>query len=253
MAQIFETGHARNVANFEKLIGYCAAHNGTYQPSKESIQLASLQTVLENARVSLADVTEKLVAYNNAIGERQLIFADFKKLATRVISALSVSGAPEKTVDHAKAVNKKIQGARSGKKATAKVKANDADMPDPNVAPSPDKSISVSQQSYDQLLEHFAKLISILQAEPTYAPNEHELQIAQLNVLHENMKNANTAAKTTQVALSNSRLKRNDILYNNTNSLHAASMDIKKYIKSIFGPISPQYKQISGIKFTAYK
>lgn len=37
-----------------------------------------------------------------------------------------------------------------------------------------DKTISVSQQSYDALIDNFGKLIDLVGTEPTYTPNETE-------------------------------------------------------------------------------
>ena len=41
MASNSETGHAKNVANFEDLISFCTGYGATYNPSKAAIQLAA--------------------------------------------------------------------------------------------------------------------------------------------------------------------------------------------------------------------
>jgi len=62
---------------------------------------------------------------------------------------------------------------------------------DPNT-PAP-KTISTSQQSYDQQIQHLAGIISILQSEPSYAPNETDLKIVTLTA-----KQADLTAKIAQ-------------------------------------------------------
>ena len=44
MASTTETGHAKNVANFEDLISFCTGYGAPYNPSKASIKLAALGT-----------------------------------------------------------------------------------------------------------------------------------------------------------------------------------------------------------------
>ena len=47
------------------------------------------------------------------------------------------------------------------------------------------------------------------------------------------------------------RISRNNLLYKENTGLYDVALDVKNYIKSVFGATSPQYKQVSKIKFTA--
>ncbi|MBK7148718.1 MAG: hypothetical protein IPH78_07800 [Bacteroidetes bacterium] len=40
MASTTETGHAKNVANFEDLISFCTGYGASYNPSKAAIAIA---------------------------------------------------------------------------------------------------------------------------------------------------------------------------------------------------------------------
>ncbi len=42
MSSTSETGHAKNVANFETLIAFCTSYGGQYQPVNTSITLTEL-------------------------------------------------------------------------------------------------------------------------------------------------------------------------------------------------------------------
>jgi len=64
------------------------------------------------------------------------------------------------------------------------------------------------------------------------------------------MKVANTAAIGTNTVLSNARIERDKVLYKPETGLVDIVDDVKKYVKSLFGASTPQYKQISGLKFT---
>ena len=41
MASTTETGHAKNVANFEDLISFCTGYGASYNPSKAAIAIAA--------------------------------------------------------------------------------------------------------------------------------------------------------------------------------------------------------------------
>ncbi|MEP7171235.1 MAG: hypothetical protein ABI855_17840, partial [Bacteroidota bacterium] len=128
------------------------------------------------------------------------------------------------------------------------------DTPTPaNDAAGIDNQISVSQQSYDSLVENFKKLVSLVGSEPTYTPNEVDLQIATLQTLVLDMAAKNTDVINTTTDLSNGRINRNKVLYLKNTGLYDIAQEVKKYVKSVFGASSLEYKQVSKIKFTTYK
>ena len=250
MASTSETGHAKNVANFETLISFCAGYGATFNPSKANLKVPALQTQLASCKANIASVTSTSVAFNNAVNARMIAFDGLKKLSTRLVNSLEVSGAASQTIKDAKTVNAKVQGSK-----LTKADAGKAPAPiDPN-APvvETDKTISASQQSYTSLIEHFSKIITILSTEPTYVPNENPLKIATLNTQLTNLKNTNTAVINAYTTVSNTRISRDQSLYNSTNGLCETAKEIKMYIKSVFGATSQQYKQVSGIEFKSRK
>ena len=131
-------------------------------------------------------------------------------------------------------------------------KASSVQVPtDPNT-PAP-ATISTSQQSYDQLIQHLAGLTSVLDAEPSYAPNETELQVATLQAKQADLTAKNTAVAVAYTTISNSRIARNETLYSNTTGLVETALEVKKYVKSVFGATSPQYAQVKSITFSKPK
>ncbi len=242
MPTYYETGHAKNVANFQDLISFVTGYGATYNPTKNALKLPQLFTLYTTADNALKDVLAKNRAYNDAVNARINAFNGLRPLCTRLVNALQTTDAtPEKIAD-AKAFNKKIQGQRSTKVATPV---------DPNT-PAP-TTISSSHQSYDQLIQHFAGLISVLQSEPSYAPNENDLKIATLTAKEADMTAKNTALATAFTAISNSRIARDKVLYKETTGLVDSAKAIKLYIKSIFGARSAEYAQVSVIEFKKVK
>ncbi len=112
MASTSETGHAKNVANFETLISFCAGYGANYNPSKANLKVPALQTQLASCKANIASVTSTSVAFNNAVNARMIAFDGLKKLSTRLINSLEVSGATSQTIKDAKTVNAKVQGSK---------------------------------------------------------------------------------------------------------------------------------------------
>ena len=239
MASTSETGHAKNVANFQDLIAFCTGYGATYNPTKNALKLPQLNTLFTSGQNALADVVTKNTAYNNAVNARIASFDGIRALSTRLINAFQTTDATTEKINDAKGFNRKIQGKRASK----------IDTPvDPN-APAP-TTISSSHQSYDQLIQHFAGLISVLQSEPTYTPNENDLKIATLTAKQVDMTAKNTALATAYTAVSNSRINRDKVLYKETTGLVPIATDVKKYIKAVFGASSAEYRQVKSIEFT---
>lgn len=249
MASTSETGHHKNVSSFESLISSCQGFGTNYNPSKNSLKIAQLQTQLASVKVNITSVTNTSVAFNNAVNARKTAFTGLEKLCTRLVNALDVTNASDALVKDARTINNKMQGVKS--KVT---KADAGKTIDPN-APVTDtpKTISASQRSYDSLIEHFSKIIAILSTEPTYLPNEVDLKIATLNTQSTNLRNLNTGVINAYTTVSNARIARNLSLYNPANGLCATAKEVKAYVKSVFGATSPQYKQISGLEFKTIK
>jgi len=65
-----ETGHAKNVANFEQLISFCTGYGATYNPAKAALKLTALNTLFTTAQTSLATVKDKFNAYSVAVDAR---------------------------------------------------------------------------------------------------------------------------------------------------------------------------------------
>lgn len=230
-----ETGHAKNLANFQDLISLCAASPG-YNPAAAPLTVAALNLKHTAALSALNNLISAQTIFNNAVNTRLMAFGGIKQLATRIINALHASGADAETIKDAKTINRKIQGKRAATKETPSAANNG-------------NTISAAQLSHDQQAEHFSRLITLLTATPAYAPNEADITLTALAAKLTELKAANTAVINAATAGSNSRIARNEELYHPRTGLIATAVSVKKYIKSVYGATSPQYKQVSGIRF----
>lgn len=248
MTSQIETGHAKNVANFKRMITFCVSYQTDYSPSKQALQVANLQVQLSNAENVLANVKTTERAFNNATNLRMDAFSPLKKLATRVVNALEATEATKETIKDAVSINRKIQGKRANKKEVQEEKPVDV-----NATPPADKKISASQQSYDQLIEHTAKLLQLVSTEVSYNPNEVDLKVATLQSVLSNLNAANEAVINAYTQWSNTRIERDQLLYNPVNGIVKTAADIKKYVKSVYTATGPKYKQISSLEFREVK
>ncbi len=244
MAPIYETGHAKNVANFQDLISFCQGYGAAYNPSNENLTIPSLQLLYQEAESKLDDTKTQKTTFDNATNTRKISFAGLKPLSTRIINALASSGADAMAVENAKGINKKIQGTSSPKPGSSQTPLPEGDN---------SGGISTSQQSYDKLIDHFTGLIELLSQNKSYAPNEDDLKLATLQAKLTDLKTTNTALINAFTANSNARISRNQTLYNKDTGLVQRSKEVKKYVKSVFGGSSPQYSQVSGLEFRMYK
>ncbi len=243
MASTTESGHAKNVANLESLISFVKGYGATYNPSKDSIKIVALEAILANAKQSLIDIDTLFPAYTNAVSAREFAFAPLSKIITRVNNAIKATDTTELVDNSVKTLVRKLQGTRASAKISdenKKLLAEDGKEVN---------QISASQMGYDNRVENLYRLLMLLNSIPQYNPNEEELKISTLTALYEDLKAKNTAVVETTTPLSNSRIARNEVMYKPLAGLVDIAFDTKVYIKSVFGPSSPQYKQVSKLEF----
>jgi hypothetical protein len=244
MASTSETGHQKNVANFDDLISFATGYGTVFNPSKPSIKLTALQTLSTSAKAAISAVNAAEPAYKNAVAARESGFEPLSKLITRVNNALKATDTTDQIDESAKTLVRKIQGTRATAKKTEEEKKTLA------AAGKEVVEISSSQMSYDSRLDNFDKLIKLLTSVTLYAPNEADLKVTALTTLYNDLKTKNAAVIAATTPLSNARISRNDILYKDITGLCDIAADVKTYVKSVYGATSPQYKQVSGLKFT---
>ena len=238
MASTSETGHAKNVSNFETMISYCTGYGATYNPSNSEILLSELTTLHNQSKdvVKLVNIT--VSPFNDAEGQRKLIFKPLKPLSTKVLGALRGVNAPSTVIADAETINRKIQGKRA-----------DNSVEETPVGETPKDKISVSQQSFDMQIDHFDKLIQLVTIEPKYTPNEIPLKVITLNGFKTQLEIINTAVKNAYTPYSSAMIARDKKLYDPQTGLVERAQVVKNYVKSIFGASSPEYKLINKLRF----
>ena len=244
MTSISEVGHAKNVANLQKLTEQVTVYT-LYNPPIESLTVPNLQTLYTTSSTKLNEVEEKRNANKNAIALRQSAFENLKPTSTKIINHLDILGLLQGTLDQAKSLNRLIQG---GQKKTIILPEN----PD-NGQPSTTNPISTSRQSYTQQAENFGILLQLLSTIPTYNPNEDDLKLANLNTYKDSLVSSTQSVEQTEAELNLKLIERDQLLYADGTGLYSIAQNVKKYVKSIYGATSPEYTNVSNIEFTNRK
>lgn len=247
MTTVSKFGHDGNIINFDQMLGYIAGYGSSFSPSKNSIKLPSLQLVSNNANACNTAANAAAATLSIATSARMTAFLPLNKLSTRILNALKATDTTEALDERVTSLVHKLQGRRVTPKLTAEqreaAKATGTEV----------KEISSTQLSFDVRVDTLDKLLKLLAGIPLYAPNEAELKLTALIALYNDLKAKNNAVLTATVALSNARIARNDVLYKPNTGLVDLAIDVKTYVKSVYGATSQQYKQISGLRFTRPK
>ena len=238
MPSTSEVGHAKNVANLQKLTEQVIVYT-LYNPPVDNLKVANLQTLYTTASAKLNEVEDKRNANKNAITVRQSAFENLKSTATKIINHLEILGLPSGTIDQAKSLNRAIQGGQKkavtppeeGKEATA--------------------TVSTSRQSYTQMADNFGILLQLLSTITEYNPNEDDLKLANLNTYKEYLMSSTQSVDQTEAELNNKLIERDQLLYADGTGLYSIAQNVKKYVKSLYGATSTEYSNVSAIKFTS--
>lgn len=253
MAAFSEVGHAKNVANFEDLIIICTGYGTKYNPSAASIKIPALTAQHTNADNLIDNVEVAAKNFHIGVGDRKNEFDPLKQFSTQLVNAYIGVNPGKAKIANAKTINAKIQGQKLKKvKEVNPVPNTLISNGDKIIAPpipETPKDISASQQSYDQLIEHFSKLVTLLAADPLFLPNEVPLQTASLNAKLMALKTTNTNVGITYTAVTNTRIARDHALYDKETGLCDTAQTVKSYVISVFNASSPEYKMLDKIRF----
>lgn len=244
MASTSESGHPINVANFDLIIADVTSYGATYNPSKESLKISALNALSTASKASVGAVGSAESVLKLAQDARDAAFKPFSSLITKANNALKATDTTTQIDETAQTLVRKLQGRRATPKKTEEQKKASADSGKVVT------EISSSQMSFDSRIDNFDKFIKFLSSVTLYTPNEEELKVTSLTATLNDLRSKNSAVIAAEIPLNNARIARNDIMYKPNTGMVDVALDVKTYIKSIFGASSPQYKKISKIKFT---
>jgi DNA repair exonuclease SbcCD ATPase subunit len=250
MASTSETGHSKNVANFEELYSICRQMGSRFSPMNQQITLGALSTKLVDSQNALSDTITQASALVRAIKARRDDAETLEDLAPRLVAMLESSNTPEDIIKKVNTLKNKLLGrSKSQKPEQASAPSSTAEA---NLSQVPsENSISTIQASFDKKLEHFEKIIQLLATEPSYNPSEQEFSLAGLNALLTSLRQKNTNLDQMHTVYKDVLRQRNQTIYAPDGGLVDLAGKTKAYVKSLFGLKSPEYMHINSVKFHA--
>jgi hypothetical protein len=237
------TGNEQNVTNLGLLITVISTFGPAYNPSKSSLTIPGLTELLEKGKLEINAANIAEVTYDNALSARTVAFDGYDGLITRSINALRIMGVPAQTLAQAEALVRELRGKRASELLTAEELA--AAKADGN----PTKQVVKHNSTINSRLENMAKYVLLLESIPDYNPNEAELTTSALRNKLEDLKSKHDQVHASEATLDATRLSRDKFLYTENIGLVDNGQNAKKYTKSVFGANSPEYKQVTAIKF----
>ena len=239
MSTVQETGHDKNVALFQGMVTVCVSYGTSYNPSRDALKVSALNEMVAMARQTITNFHEVVALLKKAKAEREIAYKALSPLTTRLIMSLRSSGSAKRFDEMAQSYSRKIRGMRLSKKATEpEVQSLSADV----VAP---KSISASQMSFDNRLENFDKFVQFLSLIPEFNPNENELKISELFIRRDQLRMLNDSVLELTSECDRLRMMRNVMLYKPVVGMLDISLDVKSYVRSVFGGSSEQVKRLA--------
>lgn len=235
-----ETGHNKNVANFETVIIILTNLGAQYAPPQALIVLTALQTLLDEAKAALQDIDTAQAAKTIAVDNAQTEFKDLQQYVVNIKRQAEVEvNDPVFTGDLQTIVNKFSPPGR------------DTGIPDNPATPENESRTpqSQSQRSRDNQIAHLSDISALLKANPgykalgtPYATTAIDDRIATLTAV-------NNAANAANAALGTKLDARDELLYTDKTSICDRVDLIKKYVVLTFGKDSSAYQKITALEF----
>ena len=240
-----ETGHAKNVANFETVIIILVGLGAVYNPTQALILLAALQTKLTEAKAVLDTVDTAEADKTVKVDEIQAEFEGLDKYVVNIKRTAEVEiNDPAFTADLQTIVNKFASTSRK------------TGLPDDPLTPDIDESRtahSTSQRSRDNQIAHLADIAALLRTKgDAYKPNDDEYKIEAIEAKIATLTTKNNAAKAAFAALGNAQDARDLVLYHPDTGVLKLVKLIKTQLARKPGKQSAAYQQINALEFRKY-
>lgn len=236
-----QTGHDMNLANLRTLIMHCTYLGTGYNPANTDLALTAVNTMAADCQTALNDLRNALPVLKDEMGARVVEFKDLMPTLTRVVAAHAASSKNEALKDQVKALVRDMRGKRV--KNLPKT---------PNGEPTEAQTSAVNV-GYENRAADFTSVLSALNTDAEYKTNQPNLTKAALAARLTRLQDANAGVRNAQMPVNNARATRAERFYTGEKNLVDTALLMKQELKSTYGTKSPQYKQVSGLKFTRPK
>lgn len=239
-----ESGHNKNVANFETSIIILTNLGAEYAPPQALIVLTALQELLDDAKASITEVDTAQAAKTVAVDAVQAEFKDLPKYVVNIKRSAEVEVNDESfTKDIQTIVNKfSPTGRDTGLDDNPDTPEDESRTPQ-----------SQSQRSRDSQIAHLADISALLKTRDEYKATGTPYTTTAIDNRITTLTSVNNAANAAEAAYGTKLDARNELLYDEQNCLLKRVTLIKSYLALKFGKNSAPYKQIAALEFRRVK
>lgn len=231
-----ERSIAQHINNFKIVIDNCSMFGAQYNPSNPLLTIPSMNSSWSNTITLHETYTGLLMASKHHVNARQALFRSAILIVTRSYNYYLSTTASDAAKRDAKSIADRLRG------HGVKIPKLPDGTKDPN-------HISNSHQGFSSRTEAMRELAAFYAADPNYAPNEPQLQASALLALADQMQATNNQLSQVIAPVTAARIDRDHALNHKNTGLYTLVKAVKKYVKAVFGPSSPEYRSISGIDF----
>ena len=184
-----ETGHAKNVANFETTLIILTGLGADYEPNQELIQLRLLQPILTQSKNALTEIDTAQAEKTVKVDEAQEEFADLDKYVRNIKNNARIELNDEAFTADLQAIVNRF--APPGRKTGLK---DDPATPEDESR----TAHSMSQQSRDNQIANLAEINALLKSRTDYATTETEYTTTAIDAKIASLTVKNNAAKAAE-------------------------------------------------------
>lgn len=230
-----------NLANLRTLVTHCTYLGTGYNPANTDLTLTAVNALAAACQTAQNDLVNALPVLKDEMGARAVAFKTMMPLLTRILAAHATSSTNEALKEMAKSIVREMRG----KRVKALPKTTDGE-------PS-EEAMSAVNVGFENRAADFARLVAVLNSDSEYKSNQPALTKAALATLLTQLQEANAAVRNAQAPVDMARTARNAKFYTGEKNLVDTALLMKQELKSMYGTTGPQYKQVSGLKFTRPK
>jgi hypothetical protein len=201
--------HVKNAEAFARLVDFCTGYGGTYNPGRSTLQIGTLVTQVSATRMALEQVIITKALYDNEVNKRRQVFDQLPRLVSSILRTLEASGAPPEKLSDARQFAHLLMGISPKKQGSIPVEG----------AQPVTTQRSRLQLAFVSKADSFAKLMQAVATETLYQSNEAHLSVAGLAEKVQELKDLNQQVSIARVAWSNSRIARNRMMYDSSQSV----------------------------------
>jgi len=236
-----------NVVNLGELIQRISKFGVKYNPPRTDFSIPYLTDLKASGEIVVANSKSADNIDTNSSAARSLALKTMDGLVTRSNNSFSISGAPKQSIKQAASKVRTYRNIRVSAKPTAEQKAT-AKAEGKEL-----KTNTMHNANIDKKIENVEDYIDFLKKSGIYAPNESDISIEGLTASLNDLKAKQSISSKTSSDADDARMARNILLFTDDTGLVDIAFGVKRYVKSVFGAKSIQYKQISDLKFKKFK